>query len=298
MVTQQRAPGPAMLLATDLSSRCDRAFERACAIAGPLGATLHIVTAVEGDFREPSWRSSERGALAKVRADVVEALGDRGLVWEPAVAVGAPHEVIIDAASRVNAELIIVGVARNELLGRLYPGRTVEALIRKAPAPVLIVRRRALHSYRQILAPTDYSPAAELALVRAAAIFPEAQFTLLHGYRVPFAGFISEDMHHQEFKESALKEQAEFIARLETSIGQAGRVAGLVEFGEPDQLIVDYVGCNAPDLMVLGAHDHSGLLRALCVDVAGRLLMTAGCDVLVVPEAGERRRGAPPQGRG
>lgn len=291
MATQENTvETPAILLATDLSSRCDRAFERAYALAASRGAILHIATAIEGDFRDPSWRSAEREALAKIRADVVEALGDRTLAWEPAVARGAPHQVIIETAARVHAELIIIGVARNELLGRLQPGRTVEALIRKAPSPVLVVRRRPNHGYRQILVPTDYSPAAEFALIRAAAMFPDAQFTLLHGYRVPFAGFISEERHSDELKEGALEQQAGFIARVETKIGQRGRIVGLVEYGEPDQLVVDYIGGNAPDLMVLGAHDHSGILGALCVDVAGRLLMTAGCDVLVVPEAGERRR--------
>jgi len=281
---------PAMLLATDLSSRCDRAFDRACALATARGATLHIVTAVDGDFHEPSWRSTAHEALARMRADVAEALADRTLAWEPAVAAGRPHEVVIEAAARVGAELIVTGVARNEVLGRLHPGRTVEALIRKSPAPVLVVRRRASHGYRQILVPTDFSQAAELALVRAAAMFPDAQFTLLHGYRVPFAGLLSEEAHHDEMKDLALDEQADFIARVEAKIGQSGRVVGLVEYGGPDQLVADYVGGNAPDLMVLGAHDHSGILGALCVDVAGRLLMAAGCDVLIVPEASELKR--------
>jgi nucleotide-binding universal stress UspA family protein len=276
---------PAMLLATDLSSRCDRAFDRACALAAARGATLHIVTAIDRDFREPSWRSTAHQALARMRADVADALGDRTLSWEPTVAQGPPHEVVIDAARRVGAELVVTGVARNELLGRLHPGRTVEALIRQSPAPVLVVRRRAIRGYRQILVPTDHSRAAEIALVRAAAMFPEAQFTLLHGYRVPFAGLLSEEAHQIEMKELALHEQTDFIARVEAKIGQSGRVVGLVEYGGPDQLVADYVGGSAPDLMVLGAHDHSGLLGALCVDVAGRLLMAAGCDVLVVPEA-------------
>lgn len=281
---------PTILLATDLSSRCDRAFDRACALAMARGATLHIVTAVEGDFHEPSWRSSERQALAQMRSEVTEALGGRTLSWVPVVAPGAPHKVVIDTAKHIGAEIIVTGVARNELLGRLHPGGMVEALIRKAPAPVLIVRRRSTRGYRQILVPTDYSRAAEFALVRAAAMFPDAQFTLLHGYRVPFAGFLSEEANQDEMKDLALGDQAEFIARVEAKIGQSGRVTGLIEYGSPDQLVADYVGGNAPDLMVVGAHDHSGVLGSMCVDVAGRLLMAAGCDVLVVPEASEQIR--------
>lgn len=281
------AASPNILLATDLSSRCDRAFDRASAIAISLGATLHVVTAIEGDFHQPSWRSNQRLTLARVRSEVAEALGDRVLSWEPVVASGAPHEVVIDTANQIGVNLIVIGVARNELLGRLKPGRTVEALIREAPAPVLMVRRRSTRGYRQILVPTDYSLAAELGLARAASMFHEAQFTLLHGYRVPFAGFLSDAAHEADFKEVAVEEQAGFIARVEARMGQSGRIIGLVEYGDPDQLVSDYVENIAPDLMVIGAHDHSGVLGSLSADIASRLLMAVGCDVLVVPEASE-----------
>lgn len=281
---------PAILLASDLSSRCDRAFERACALAAARGATLHIVTAVEGDVRKPSSRSTLNRALERMRADVTEALGGRTLVWEPAVAAGPVHEVVIDMAARVAAELIVTGAAHNELLGRHHPGQTVEALIRSAPVPVLVVRSRATREYRQIFLPTDYSQAAELALLRAISLFPHAQFTLLHAYRVPFAGFLSDVALHGEMEELALQRQAELIARVEAATGLSGRVHGFVERGEPRQLVTNYVGGNAPDLMVLGAHDHTGILGSLSADVAGRLLMAAGCDVLIVPEASELKR--------
>lgn len=89
--------------------------------------------------------------------------------------------------------------------------------------------------------------------MRAAVVFPEARFTLLHGYRVPFAGILSEEARQDEMTDLALDEQAAFIARVEEKIGQSGWVVGLVEYGGPDQLVADYVGGNAPDLIVLGA---------------------------------------------
>ena len=225
-----------------------------------------------------------------MRADVVEALGGRTLSWEAGVAAGQVHGVVIDAATRAAAERIVIGAARNEVLGRYHPGQTVEALIRKSPAPVLVVRSRATREYRRIFLPTDHSRAAELALLRAVAMFPHAQFTLLHGYRVPFVGFLSDVALLGEMKELALQQQTEFIALVEAKIGQSGRVLGLVECGEPRQLVADYFDGNAPDLMVLGAHEHSGILGALSVDVVGRLLMAAGCDVPIVPEARELKR--------
>lgn len=288
MPTETPPAAPAILLATDLSSRCDRALERAITLAAARGAVLHVATVLEGDRRDAAFAGRERDALDALRADVTEALEGRALTWEPIVATGDPARAVIDAAARTGAELIITGVARNEVLGRVTPGRAVETLIRCAPAPVLAVRRRAAHPYERILVPTDFTRAAELGLVRAAAMFPDAKFTLLHGYRVPFAGFIDEEGHRDEFTDQARRDQAAFIAKVEARTGESGRIVGLVEYGEADQLVADYIDDNAPDLMVLGAHDHSGLLGALCPDVAGRLLMSAGCDVLVVPEASQK----------
>ncbi len=283
--TDAETPIADILLATDLSSRCDRATERAIQLAQAWKAKLHVVTAVEEDFRQPSWRSSSAPVLAQAQVDIAEAVGDRKVDWSAEVVAGAPDDVLDDRAREIGADLIVTGAARNELLGRMTPGRSVETMIREAEAPVLVVKRRPSKPYARIFAPTDFSSLAEAALVRAAALWPEAEFHQLHAYRVPFAGFLSEEAHQGEARDAALKEQAEFVARLEARTGRKGAFRSLVEYGESDQLVHDYAVSAQPDLMVLGGHDHGGFLGWLFPDVAGRLLMSVNCDVLVVTEA-------------
>jgi nucleotide-binding universal stress UspA family protein len=121
-------------------------------------------------------------------------------------------------------------------------------------------------------------------VVTALDLFPEAVFTLLHAYRVPFAGFLSIEANAPEMLENEQHQESDFIHRLEAHTGRIGAFTRLVEYGDLDSLIVDFVQTHQPDCMVVGAHDHRGAPGWLVPDVAGRLLMIVDCDVLVVPE--------------
>jgi nucleotide-binding universal stress UspA family protein len=291
-MSEPRSTSPAvssLLLATDMSCRCDRAFDRARALAAGWRAKLTVVTAVEQSLDEPSWRSGTSAATKNVRAELGRELDASGIDWDVFVAPGAPHDVVLAAAERVQSQLIVTGVARNELLGRSRPGGTVEALLRAAPAPVLIVKRRGWAPYARVLVPTDFTEAAEMALLSAAVMFPQARFVMLHGYRVPFAAFLSEEEHAEEFREEALERQRIFAQRLEAQLrGQVSQT--LVEYGSPDALVADYESAESPDLVVIGAHDPREWLRNEVTGMARKILAAVRCDVLVVPERAGRAR--------
>ena len=276
-----------ILLASDLSCRCDRAMERAAMLAADWGVALNLITAIEKDFQEPYWRSLKETTEAAVRAELALEFEGRDLKWDVTVEPGTAAQVVIDAVAERGSQLIVTGVARNELLGRSSPGRTVETLMRHAPVPVLLVKKRPHTPYQRILVPTDFSLAAELAAARAAVLFPSAEMTLLHAYRVPFAGFISETAHQDELRASALEHQEEFLARLKARMGDHAPLVVLTEYGSPEQLVAEYVAMQSPDLVVIGARPREGLLGAMAVGMAERLASAALCDVLVVPQLGD-----------
>lgn len=269
-----------ILLASDLSCRCDRALQRAALLARRWDATLTVVTALAEDFHEPSWRSKREAVIAEVRAELEEELAGRKLAWDIVVAPGEPQDIVIETAARLDSQFIITGVARNELLGRAKPGRTVEALVRHATAPVLVVKRRVRGEYRRILALTDFSAASEAAALRAATLFVEADLTLLHGYRVPFSGFMSEEANRKPLRVAAEAALEQTLARLAPHLADGQHVSGIVEYGSPEDLAADYIRARAPDLLVLGVSREGGRLAPGVVDW---MLIGAPCDVLVVP---------------
>lgn len=286
MPPAQTRPPPAsrILLATDLSCRCDRAFDRALALAVEWRVKLTVVVAVEEAFDEPSWRSHRAAATEAVKAELGPQLDASGVEWDALVRPGSPADVIRAAAGDDRRALILTGVARNELLGRSRPGRTVETLLREAPAPVLSVKTRGRAPYRHALVPTDFTAAAENALIRAVNLFPETRFVLLHAYRTPFAGFLSEKDDAADFRREGMEAQRLFEQRLAPRLLHHDLPESLLEYGLVDELVLDYAANRHPDLVVLGAHDPADWLANAVTGWAPKIIAAVRCDVLAVPE--------------
>src|SRR5690348_6645433 len=113
-----------ILLGTDLSARSDRALDRAALLAAECDAQLLVVHVLEEEPAMsgeggpiPSWRrppDPQRVAERRLRTDL------RGLEARPVVIVekGEPGEVLLRVAEAHGCDLIVTGLARDELLGR------------------------------------------------------------------------------------------------------------------------------------------------------------------------------------
>src|SRR5690606_38394858 len=98
-----------------------------------------------------------------------------------------PVEAILRAVDARGPELVIIGVARNELLGRFLLGRTVDKLLRRCRVPILVVRNRPHRHYRYIVVATDFSESSRCALDAALRLFPKARLTLFHAAEPPMS---------------------------------------------------------------------------------------------------------------
>ncbi|MBN9926998.1 universal stress protein, partial [Listeria monocytogenes] len=78
---------------------------------------------------------------------------------------GEPAEVLLSIAAREGCDIIVTGIARDETLGRMFLGNTVNRLVRGSPVPVLVVHDRAVRHYRDIVVGTDFSEASLQALL-------------------------------------------------------------------------------------------------------------------------------------
>lgn len=273
-----------IVLATDLSCRCDRALARAAELASRWGAPLHIVTAVEEDFHLPSWRSQARSAQESARAELAFQLAERDIAWDLSLVAGPPADAVSELAKRYGSPLVVTGVARNELLGRATPGRTVETLLRRLPAPLLMVRRPVAGPYVRLLHPSDLSPSSARAIRRARAWFPQADLAVLHAYRVPFAGLVTEDAHWREARDQAVGLARAFMARVERDVAPATPPELLVEYGYVEPLVSDFVGARGAELVVVASHLQDGLPYIGGAGHTLGLLMACGADILTLPE--------------
>jgi hypothetical protein len=73
------------------------------------------------------------------------------------IEAGEPGEVVLRAAHSLKADLIVTGMARDEFLGRLLLGSTVDTLVR-LPVPSGCSLERADAIARAVKAAASYKP--------------------------------------------------------------------------------------------------------------------------------------------
>lgn len=278
-------PPKKLLLATDLSCRCDRALDRAAALARDWGARLVIVHAIEhaqAVSSAPSWRrplDPREAAMQRILAD----LGDPGsLALELVVERGEPAQLVLDTAAQLGVELIVSGVARDETLGRALLGTTVEALARRATVPLLAVRSRPRGPYRNVIVATDFSEGSRKALVTSLELFPVANLRLFHAFQVVYEGFIDDKMAARDAAaRQAQAEAREHLAGVELPAGR--EIATLAEYGAPEVALRELMLSGAVDLVVAGTRGRGRVATLFLGSVARDLLTGLPGDVLIVP---------------
>jgi nucleotide-binding universal stress UspA family protein len=295
MTEPDRTQGPPrkILLATDLSARCDRALDRAAALAAVWQAELIAVHALEqtDDFytasverRLPTWRrlpDAVRAVEDQLRRDMMQAAPKVTAVVEK----GEPTEVVLRVAQARACDLIVTGIARDETLARFGLGTTVDRLLRRSRVPLLVVKQRARSPYGNILVATDFSESSRCALQAAMAFFPDQKLGIFHAYDAPLAGMTNEPARYQdEYRKVAAGDCATFLAGAGIPEEQRRSFELLVEQGHPSDLIRQYVRDRGVDLVVLGTHGRSALLSVLMGSTAKEILSSLSCDVLVVRE--------------
>lgn len=275
-----------LLLATDLSARCDRALDRAAQLAErwqadlvavnvlDLGSTPDQVLAWAGGASEQDLRDIARQELRRNTAGVSVPISlrvERG---------SEPAEVIRRVADEVQANVIVSSVARNEVLGRFLLGSTVEQLARSVTQPLLVVRQRARQPYRRIVVATDLTPGAHGGLQVAARLFQGQALQLYHAHELPLAG-LSGRMETVQSVSTAAQQACEALLS-QTPLPPDTDVSIYCERGAVTATLPAFVRQHEVDLVVLGIQAEPSLVSTLLGSTALRLLQWLPCDVLLV----------------
>jgi nucleotide-binding universal stress UspA family protein len=282
-MTQQTGP---ILLATDLSARGDRALDRALQLARELGTQLIVLHVMESHatparLTTPVWRRLSTDHKALAERELAEDLAAADVSTEVVVVSGDPLTRILETADSYGCSLIVTGTARDETLGRLLLGTTVEKLARQARQPVLVVKTRPRKPYHDVLVATDFSPGSRQALRAALQLVPDANLTLFHAYDVPFQGkTVPDDAITRSFYKGAEQSAREFTAETPELAGLTPNI--VLEPGQPETVLSEYSFNHRSDLVVTGTHGRTGILRTAIGSVAERLLESLPSDVLIV----------------
>lgn len=244
---------------------------------------------------------AERQALRRLMTNQADRVGLEaeelaGMLLEP----GPAHQMIMEAARRKHADLIVVGATESPLLSKLF-GSTADRVVRKAVCPVLVVRREMPIPPTRVLFPVDLSflsaeafreglsvVAALSRQVDASTNLPEleALYVVTELDRHLFAA----EEGPSQAEEHCREEMRLFLDRhaADSPLKAAPRIAtGYVE----DEILLR-VREWEPALVVIGTHGRGGFERFLLGSVATRVVRDGGVNVLVVPPEAARQSAA------
>jgi len=291
-----------ILCATDLSTASSPAWEFAQRLAAATKADLllvHVVPPIplpleEGGFDPGTYeRLVEEGRTQALSAcdQLAGSAKTRGLKVTVHVDEGAAGPRILDTAERESADLVVLGTHGRTGLNRLLAGSVAEPVVQLSGRPVITVRPLPTAAslpdrpVGRILYATDFSPASRRAWPWAQAL---AERT---GAEVDVVHVLLEVVPDRHLDPTFLAQAAERIRRdaqesVESFLESCGlprdRVRVHFAHGVEADAIAHWAASAGADLIVMGTHGRTGLVRLALGSVARRVLHTAPCPVLTV----------------
>lgn len=282
-----------ILVATDFSTRSDRALRRATLLAAQGDVALTLVHVVDDD--QPAYlidrqRTAARELLEQTAATLSEV---DHVATDVAITTGDAFAGILQAAEAARADLIIVGPHRRQLLDN-FVGTTAERTIRRSTRPVLMANGLPSGPYNRSLVAVDFDDASRSAVEAARRLgFPEKTAVIaLHLFDAPALGMMKRAVAAPDAVDHYLRSEE---SRISTEFSSFLSAAGLPR---ARQLLAPVDGSIAgailacaeqqqADLIVVGTKQRKGLGRLLLGSVAQDVLLDAERDVLVVPVTNE-----------
>jgi len=298
--TGAHAPGGfrSLLIPIDLTALSDRVVGRALSLPIATGATITLAHVVPSSLPVRARREAEKDARGALVGEVLHAAKvlRPDVTIKHMVSVGAPAQEIGALATRVKADLIVMGRGGGRPLRDSLLGSTAERVIRQARTPVLVVRLPARGPYRRPALGLDTDDAAEAVLSMLFRVIPgpRRRFTVVHAHDAPYLGLVyaslsSEEMAkvERQFRHTATVRLGELVARATRSHSDTADERPLfktyVRHGDPRTVIKAAAKKLDTDLLLLGTHGYTAAAQLFLGTVAGDVLRDVRSDVLVVP---------------
>jgi len=286
-----------ILLAIDASAPSEDAIRAIATRPWPRNTTTEVISVVEPSYvwNVPSLVDGLRIAAEEQIQAIANRLRGFGGAITTRVLFGDPKAVIVDRATEIRADLIIVGSHGAGGLRKLVLGSVANAVVRFAPCSVEITRAKdgAGDRIARVLLATDGSEYSDAA-ARSVADRPWPQgcefrvFSVveLHMplFQAPYPPYLNphamENLRGEAMRraEQALQTAEQIVT--DAGLPESSTVA--VPVASPQELILQEAGDWGADLIVLGSHGRRGLGRFLLGSVSEAVASQAHCSVDVI----------------
>lgn len=288
-------PRRRILCATDLTTRSDRAMQRAALLAWQMNADVHFVHALNDKLagrvlRSKVIRASNRLALHSQR---LMQHAPESVTSE--VQLGSPVDILIAAAREYKPDLIVIARPRRRSLDTML-GTTAERVIRGTGCSVLLVGSAAERPYERMVLATDLSSSSAHAARTAVnmGMLKNASTWVVHAFGLPYQdiataddfdidGLTAKTMWHSTARRNVLQS-------LDDAGVDVARVHVSTELSRPLTAIRRVMDQAQPELLIIGVSRWPALKRILIGSVAHQVFRGVSCDVLAIaPPPAERK---------
>jgi nucleotide-binding universal stress UspA family protein len=278
---------------TDFSESAEHALGVAVDLASRHGAVLYLVHGLLLHANTPGTPPLEacankatEQATRLVEQDPTRRLPEIRVSHLHAV---SPFEAIMERATQIQPDLIVMGTHGRTGIGRLLMGSTAEKVLRHAPGHVLTVKAavqpRDPGDPRQILVPVDLSDGSAQALdaARWLARSTDTRLHLLHVVEPVPALHYAGNVENRFALDGNLRHQIEHS--MQEWSGEIDGARWFVTEGHAPTEIARVARNTQADLVVMGTRGLTGLQHMLIGSVTERVCRTCETPVLVIRDA-------------
>jgi nucleotide-binding universal stress UspA family protein len=257
---------------TEFDSGAERvAFEIAQVCEVGLAAVVPVVSNPEYEIVAPQLAERAEKEAAQKIAALRQAADERGIELDVVSRRGEEpyREIVAEAALRHSDLIVARRRGKRSFLSNLLVGEMVSKVVGHAPCSVLFVPRATRMWNRGILVAVDTSPAAAHAASVAAKIAQQCKLPLT---------IVSVVTH------AAQREEAQAaLARAVAAASAAGvKAESRLLSGKPHEQILDTAKASGCDLIVVGRHGETNLIRTPFGGTTQKVIGLAETPVLVV----------------
>lgn len=289
-----------IMIAIDATPSCQGVVQAAAARPWPSGSSFLLVTAIDPFFfaRAPALLDQAKNCARQHLEHTAEALQPAGWHATTEVILGNPRRAISLFARDWGADVVMVGSRDLSDTKRLFLGSTSQALLRRAPCSVEIVRTRdpknpaSSEKGMKLLLATDGSKFSTAA-VRSIASRPWPEGTAVKVISAPGLVLLLRECpyfeHHQveELNAASMKESHQAVASAVEMLSRSGlkvHTGVPLLHDTPSKILLDEAEKWRADMIVVGSHGRSGFDRFTMGSVSEAVALHAGCSVEVIRE--------------
>lgn len=267
-----------ILFATDGSEYSLGAQKAAIALTKRCHGELHIMSIMlttqdlEGVGTKHMREEREKEVQARLDRAAEAALAE-GVTCTTHLVYGEhPQHEIVNTAAEIGADLIVLGRRGTRGLARSMVGHATAYVAGHAPCNVLVVPRAAEVWHKRILLATDGSEHSAAAGEVALGVAKQC------GLPVTVVSATTRS-HSEERKAEAKASVDRKVAALQAAGIQSN---GVIAEGRPDDVVIETTAKEDADLIVVGSHGRTGLMRLVLGSISERIMGQAQCPVMVV----------------